>query len=47
MKQVHFIVQGKGGVGKSLISTMLAQYLVENYLNVYLFECLISILLLW
>ena len=38
MKQVHFIVQGKGGVGKSLISTMLAQYLVENYLNVYLFD---------
>ncbi|MBR2251912.1 MAG: conjugal transfer protein TraL [Neisseriaceae bacterium] len=26
MKQVHFVVQGKGGVGKSLIASMLAQY---------------------
>ncbi|MBR5941471.1 MAG: conjugal transfer protein TraL [Neisseriaceae bacterium] len=29
MKQVHFIVQGKGGVGKSLIASMLAQYLTD------------------
>ena len=27
MKQAHFIVQGKGGVGKSLIASMLSQYL--------------------
>lgn len=32
MKQVHFIVQGKGGVGKSLIASMLAQYL-RQYSN--------------
>ena len=30
MKEVHMIVQGKGGVGKSLISTILAQYLKEQ-----------------
>src|SRR5687767_9544314 len=24
--QVHFILQGKGGVGKSLVAAMLAQY---------------------
>ncbi|QCE35281.1 conjugal transfer protein TraL [Acetobacteraceae bacterium] len=29
MKAIHFILQGKGGVGKSFISTMLAQYLLE------------------
>ena len=29
MKQAHFIVQGKGGVGKSLIASMLAQYLTD------------------
>ena len=29
MKQAHFIVQGKGGVGKSLIAYMLAQYLTD------------------
>ncbi|MDO4248595.1 MAG: conjugal transfer protein TraL [Neisseria sp.] len=27
MKEVHLIVQGKGGVGKSLISTIIAQYM--------------------
>ena len=27
MKQVHFTLQGKGGVGKSLISSLIAQYL--------------------
>lgn len=27
---VHFILQGKGGVGKSLISSLLLQYLSEN-----------------
>lgn len=28
-KQVHFIMQGKGGVGKTLISTILTQYLLS------------------
>lgn len=28
---VHFILQGKGGIGKSLISALLAQYLEENF----------------
>lgn len=32
-KNVHFIMQSKGGVGKSLVSTMLAQYFVENKLT--------------
>lgn len=27
---VHFVLQGKGGVGKSLVSSMLAQYLIER-----------------
>lgn len=26
----HFILQGKGGVGKSLVSSMLAQYIIER-----------------
>lgn len=30
MKQVHFIVQGKGGVGKSLIAAILAQYFIAQ-----------------
>lgn len=30
MKEVHFVLQGKGGVGKSLIATLIAQYLKEN-----------------
>lgn len=30
MKAVHFVLQGKGGVGKSFISSLLAQFLVEN-----------------
>jgi CO dehydrogenase nickel-insertion accessory protein CooC1 len=29
MKQAHFTLQGKGGVGKSLISALLVQYLKE------------------
>jgi len=29
-KRVHFILQGKGGVGKSVIAAFLAQYLLEN-----------------
>lgn len=30
MKEVHFVVQGKGGVGKSFCASVLAQYLQEN-----------------
>lgn len=30
MKQIHFIAQGKGGVGKSFIAALLAQYLHNN-----------------
>lgn len=30
MKQVHIILQGKGGVGKSLISSLMAQYFNEH-----------------
>ena len=30
MKQIHFILQGKGGVGKSFIASLLAQYLRDR-----------------
>lgn len=30
MKEVHFVLQGKGGVGKSLISSLLTQFLVAQ-----------------
>lgn len=30
MKQVHFTLQGKGGVGKSFVSSLLTQYLTEK-----------------
>ena len=30
MKMVHFILQGKGGVGKSLVASILAQYLQSS-----------------
>ena len=30
MKEVHFVVQGKGGVGKSFCASILGQYLQEN-----------------
>lgn len=30
MKQVHFTLQGKGGVGKSLVSSLIAQYLRDK-----------------
>ena len=33
MREVHLIVQGKGGVGKSLSSTILAQYLKAKAAN--------------
>ncbi len=32
MSTIHFILQGKGGVGKTLISSLLAQYFLENSL---------------
>lgn len=28
--RIHFVLQGKGGVGKSLVSTILAQYLLDR-----------------
>ena len=37
MKEVHVIAQGKGGVGKSLSATILAQYLKEKAINVPLY----------
>lgn len=30
MKQVHFSLQGKGGVGKSLVASLITQYLVSQ-----------------
>lgn len=30
MKDVHIILQGKGGVGKSLVASLIAQYLQQN-----------------
>ena len=30
MKQIHFVLQGKGGVGKSFISAILAQFIAKN-----------------
>lgn len=30
MKEVHFIAQGKGGVGKSFIASLIAQYLTQQ-----------------
>jgi anion-transporting ArsA/GET3 family ATPase len=30
MSNVHIVLQGKGGVGKSLAASMLAQYLVKR-----------------
>lgn len=30
MKKAHFILQGKGGVGKSFISSLIAQFLIER-----------------
>lgn len=41
MKEVHLIVQGKGGVGKSLTAAMLAQYLktaANEEIPVYCFD---------
>ena len=30
MSAVHFIMQGKGGVGKTFTASLLAQYLIDN-----------------
>ena len=30
MKEVHFVVQSKGGVGKSFVAMLLAQYLQDR-----------------
>lgn len=30
MKRVHFVLQGKGGVGKTFVASLLAQYHMEN-----------------
>lgn len=40
MKEVHLITQGKGGVGKSLVASFLAQYLIANHQDssVYCFD---------
>ncbi|MDO1509490.1 MULTISPECIES: hypothetical protein [unclassified Neisseria] len=41
MKEVHLIVQGKGGVGKSLTAALLAQYLkaaANEEIPVYCFD---------
>src|SRR4051794_24656834 len=32
MANVHFIGGGKGGVGKSVVARVLAQYLIDNHL---------------
>ena len=34
MKKIHLILQGKGGVGKSLIASLLMQYLQKKSYNV-------------
>lgn len=33
MKNAHFVLQGKGGIGKSLVANVLAQYLHESKRN--------------
>lgn len=33
MNQVHFTLQGKGGVGKTVISWIIAQWIIENQLG--------------
>ena len=38
MSTVHLILQGKGGVGKSVIATLLAQYLRDKGLTVTCFD---------
>jgi cellulose biosynthesis protein BcsQ len=38
MSTVHLILQGKGGVGKSFIAALLAQYLPEKSISVRCFD---------
>lgn len=39
MQDIHFIVQGKGGVGKSFIASLLAQFFIQHKTNpVLLFD---------
>lgn len=38
MRSVHFVLQGKGGVGKSFIAALLAQYLHQFDLKVICFD---------
>jgi DNA polymerase III delta prime subunit len=38
MAMIHFILQGKGGVGKSLVASLLAQYLQGRGLQVHCFD---------
>lgn len=38
MAIIHFILQGKGGVGKSLLATLLHQYLTEKDIEVLAFD---------
>ena len=35
---IHFVMQSKGGVGKSVVSALLAQYLLANHNDVYLVD---------
>lgn len=38
MKAVHFVLQGKGGVGKSFIASLLAQFIVQNEPEVHFYD---------
>ena len=38
MRTVHLILQGKGGVGKSLVASLLCQYLIEQGRNILAFD---------
>lgn len=38
MKQIHLVAQGKGGVGKSVIACLLAQYLLDTGKDVTCFD---------
>ncbi|CAM5186446.1 Protein TraL [Oligella ureolytica] len=38
MKEVHFVLQGKGGVGKSYISSLLMQYLMSKKVSTLGFD---------
>ncbi|WP_257998120.1 P-loop NTPase [Oligella urethralis] len=38
MKQIHFVLQGKGGVGKSFVASLLAQYLKSTGNEVHCYD---------